>query len=111
MGQSTLRIKLIKPAGYFDVLMDRYAFAMPAWLIEKYGEGWTNPEYFQGYGPYILKSITQGKSLTLIRNPYWLAMGTIPEPEIKEITWRLVDDETVLPLLKLVSWIEFTCLL
>ncbi len=95
-GSSSLRIKLIKSAGHFDVLMDRYAFAIPAWSIETYGDKWSNPEYFQGYGPYILKSITQGKSLTLIRNPYWLATDTIPEPAIKEITWRIVDDETLL---------------
>jgi len=99
-GQNTLRIKVNSPAGYFDVLMDAYAHAMPAWLIEARDDQWTSPEYFQGYGPYILKSVTEGRSLTLIRNPYWLATSTIPEPQIKEITWRVVDDETVLEAFK-----------
>ncbi|MDF1513306.1 MAG: ABC transporter substrate-binding protein, partial [Anaerolineae bacterium] len=95
-GQSSLRITLTSPAGYFDVLMDRYAYAMPSWLIEEFGDSWTDPEHFQGYGPYILKSLKEGDALTLIRNPYWLATGTIPEPEIKEITWQIEDYDTLL---------------
>lgn len=97
LDDSTLEIRLTRPAGYFDVIANMWSMlALPEWLIEAKGEDWTETGNFQGYGPYVLKGWMHNSHLTLVKNPYWPGTESIPQPTIEEITWILMDNDEAL---------------
>ena len=94
LDDSTLEIRLTQPAGYFDVVADAWTMAaQPEWVIEGQGDGWTEADNFESYGPYALKEWAHDSHLTLVKNPYWPGAESIPQPTIEEITWMLMDDD------------------
>ena len=97
LDEATLEIQLTRPAAYLDVIADKWIMvAQPEWQIEAWDEAWTEPENFQGYGPYVLKDWVHDSHLTLVQNPFWPGTDSIPQPTIEEITWTLMDREEAL---------------
>jgi len=74
------------------------AHAEPKWLIEgdscttAAGEKWTEPGTFQGYGPYTLKDWVHDSTITIIANPYWPGIDSVPVPKIGEVTFNMLAD-------------------
>lgn len=93
----TLEITATQPAAFLSSIFGMWqAYAQPAWVIEEAGDLWTEPEYFQGYGPYTLKDWVHGESVTLIKNPFWPGTDTIPVPTIDEIKMLILDQSASL---------------
>ena len=68
------------------------AHAQPRWLIEERGDRWTETGFFQGYGPYTLKAWNHDADITLIKNPFWPGIPSVPQAKIEEITWTMLDE-------------------
>lgn len=82
-------IQIVGP-GEYAFLPNIYGMWMarpqPAWAIEAYGDGWTEPANMNTYGPFALKEWRHDESITLVKNPFWPATDYIPMPQIDELT-------------------------
>ncbi|MCS7220211.1 MAG: peptide ABC transporter substrate-binding protein [Anaerolineae bacterium] len=95
----TLQITFKEPAAYNANIAGMWvAHAQPKWLIEgdecteARGDRWTETGFFQGYGPYTLKEWIHDASITLIKNPFWPGIDSVPQAKIEEITWSMLDE-------------------
>jgi len=96
----TLEMTFVEPAAYNAAIAGMWvAAAEPQWLIEgddcteARGDRWTETGFNQSYGPYALKEWVHDAEITLIKNPFWKAIPSTPEPKIEEVTWLMLDDE------------------
>lgn len=70
----TLRIRLVHPAAYFlGALTYPTAYPVERSLVEKYPGGLWVDHLDEGgcSGPFMVKSYGGGKTLQLVKNPYW----------------------------------------
>jgi oligopeptide transport system substrate-binding protein len=78
------------------------AHAEPQWLIDgdacttAAGDKWTEPANFQGYGPYTLKDWVHDSTITIIANPYWPGIDSVPVPKIGEVTFHMLADSAAM---------------
>jgi len=69
----------------------------PQWIIEgddcteARGERWTEPGFFQSYGPFSLKEWVHEASISIVKNPFWPGTETIPAPKLDEIQFSMLD--------------------
>ncbi len=92
----TLMIKLDKPVAYFlEALTYPTSFPVEQKLIAKYGTDYTDHTDWTRHldeggdsGPFMIKSYGDGKTLTLVPNPYWYG----PKVTLKEIVRQFVAD-------------------
>jgi oligopeptide transport system substrate-binding protein len=98
VDENTIEYTFTAPAVYNLNLLGLWiAHAEPQWLIEgddcteAAGDRWTEQEFFQGYGPFILKEWVHDASLSLIKNPFWPGNETVPQAKIDEIQFRFLD--------------------
>lgn len=96
----TLELTFIEPAAYNAAIAGMWiAAAQPQWVIEgddcteARGERWTETGFNQSYGPYALKEWVHDAEITLVKNPFWVAIDSTPEPKIEEVTWLMLDVE------------------
>ncbi len=95
----TLQITFKEPAAYNANIAGMWvAHAEPSWLIEgdecteARGDKWTETGFFQGYGPYTLKEWVHEDHVTLIKNPFWPGIPSVPQAKIDEIVFRMLED-------------------
>jgi oligopeptide transport system substrate-binding protein len=82
----TLQITATKPAAFLENIYGMWmAMAQPQWVIEEYGDFWTEAENVVSNGPFVMKEWLHGESMTLVANPFWPGADNIPVPEIDEI--------------------------
>jgi len=92
----TLMIKLDKPVAYFlEALTYPTAFPVEKKLIDKYGADYKDHTDWTRHldeggdsGPFMIKSYADGKTLTLVPNPYWYGHKVT----LKEIVRQFVAD-------------------
>lgn len=78
---------------YLDIVAGMwFGIAQPSWVIEEYGDFWTEPENIQTYGPYALEYWYHDDSLGLIANPFWPGTETVPQPAIPQIMGVMLTD-------------------
>ncbi|OJX38392.1 MAG: hypothetical protein BGO78_10375 [Chloroflexi bacterium 44-23] len=94
----TIALTFIEQAAYNPAIAGMWiAYAEPSWLIDgddctdARGDKWTETGFFQGYGPYTLKEWVHDSTITLVKNPFWVATDNIPAPKIEEVTWTMLD--------------------
>jgi len=112
-GKSTdpasVGVKVIDPATLEMTFNDQAVYnlniagmwvshAEPKWLIEgddcttARGDRWTEPGFFQGYGPFTLKDWVHDSSLTMIKNPFWPGIDSAPVSKIDEVNFAMLDE-------------------
>jgi oligopeptide transport system substrate-binding protein len=72
----------------------------PKWIIEgdcdgaieARGERWTEPGFFQSYGPYTMSEWIHDSELTLAKNPFWPGSDSVAVAKIDEIHFSMLDD-------------------
>jgi len=64
---------------------------VPSWLIEEFGDAWTEPENIATNGPFALKEWAHEQSITLIKNPFWVGTEDIPAAKLDEVVFRFLD--------------------
>jgi len=94
----TLEVTFTTPAIYnLNIIGLWVAHAQPQWIIEGddctegRGDRWTEPGFNQSYGPYALKEWIHDSSLTIVKNPFWPGIESVPVPQIDEIVFTMLD--------------------
>lgn len=89
---STLIIRLIKPAPYFVDMLDMWVYSpVQEKTVEAKGDKWTlNPESYISNGPFKITEMKLGESVTLEKNEhYWNAENV----KLNKIIFRYIKDE------------------
>ncbi|MDC9595119.1 ABC transporter substrate-binding protein, partial [Xenorhabdus sp. IM139775] len=72
LDDSTLEVRLEKPVGYFlQMLAFTIASPISEKVVEKYGEKWTQPEFFVSSGAFKLAEWNVNEKIVGVRNPYY----------------------------------------
>jgi len=94
----TLEMIFTTPAVYnLNIIGLGMAHAQPRWIIEgddcteARGGRWTEPDFNQSYGPYVLKEWIHDSSLILVKNPFWWGIESAPVAQIDEIQFSMLD--------------------
>ena len=92
IDDTTLEVTFLEDAAYNANIIGLWtAHAVPKWLIEgddcteARGDRWTEPGFFQGYGPFTLKEWVHDSYITIIKNPFWPGTPDIPAPKLDEV--------------------------
>jgi len=64
----------------------------PQWIVEEFGDAWTEAANNVSYGPYALAEWEGDVILRLVKNPFWTGTATIPAPMIDELTFIWLDN-------------------
>lgn len=64
---------------------------VPTWLIEEFGDSWTEPENIATNGPFAVKEWAHEQSLTIVKNPFWPDTEGVPAAKIDEVTFRFLE--------------------
>jgi oligopeptide transport system substrate-binding protein len=99
LDEWTFEMKFLYPVAYNPNIAGLWiANAQPQWIIEGddctegRGERWTETGLFQSYGPYTMKEWIHDSYVTIIKNPYWPGSESVPQPQIDEVVWMMLDD-------------------
>lgn len=71
--------------------------ATPKWLIEgddcteARGERWTEPGFFQGYGPFVMSEWIHDSEITIVKNPFWPGTDAIPQSKLDAVVFSMLD--------------------
>jgi oligopeptide transport system substrate-binding protein len=95
----TLEVKFLEDAAYNTNIIGLWtARAVPKWVIEGddctegRGDRWTEPGFFQGYGPFTLKEWVHDSYITIIKNPFWAGTESLPAPMVDEVYHSMLDE-------------------
>ncbi len=100
VDDQTLEMTFVAPAAYNAQIAGLWvAYASPKWIIEgdcdgaveARGERWTEPGFFQGYGPFVMSEWIHDSELTIVRNPFWPGTDAIPQPKLDAVNFAMVD--------------------
>ncbi len=99
IDDATLEVTFLEDAAYNANILGLWtAHAVPQWLIEgddcteARGDRWTEPGFFQGYGPFTLKEWVHDSYITIIKNPFWVGTPDIPAPKLDEVYHSMLDE-------------------
>lgn len=101
VDDATIKLTFLVEAVYNIQIAGLWiARPQPKWVIEgdcdgaveARGERWTEPGFFQSYGPYTLSEWIHDSSMTIVKNPFWPDTESIPSPKIDQITFSMLDD-------------------
>jgi len=88
----TVRFTLRTPAAYFLQIASMWvARPQPKWVIEEYGEAWTEPGNIVTNGPYCMKEWVHEDHMVLVKNPYWPDWDKVPG-NIDELYLTMVEE-------------------
>lgn len=95
----TLQVNFKEAAAYNANIAGLWvAHAQPKWAIEGddcsdgRGDRWTEPGFFQSYGPFTLKSWIHDSQLSLVKNPFWPGTDAVPQPKLDEVVFSMLDE-------------------
>ncbi len=88
----TLEMTFLTNAAYnLNIAGMWVARPQPQWVIDEKGDRWSEPGFNQSYGPYALKEWIHDSSLTIVKNPFWPGIDSVPVPEIEEVRFSMLD--------------------
>ena len=94
----TLEVTFLTPAVYnLNIIGLWVGHAQPRWIIEgddcteARGDRWTEPGFNQSYGPYVLKEWIHDSSMSIVKNPFWPGIESVPAPQIDEVQFAMLD--------------------
>jgi oligopeptide transport system substrate-binding protein len=103
LDDMTLEVKFKEPAAYNANIIGLWtAMPIPKWIVEgddctqARADKWTEPGFFQSYGPFTLKEWIHDSSLTMIKNPFWPGDQWTPKAKVDEVTFSMLDDTAAL---------------
>jgi len=90
-AEDELVIQLTEPLASLDAMAELPVLsAFPSWLT------YVADHLEYSYGPYAVKEYFSSYSLTLVRNPLWLAGKDLPEAFLEEIHFNLKEGQDAL---------------
>lgn len=66
---------------------------VPAWLIDEFGDSWTEAENIATNGPYALKEWNHEQDITIVKNPFWAGTESIGQAKVDLVTYRFLDPD------------------
>ena len=96
----TVEMTFVAPAAYNTQIAGLWvARPQPKWQIEGDCEGavegrgdrWTEPGFFQSYGPFTMSEWIHDSEMTLVKNPFWPGTAEIPQSEIDQVHFVMLD--------------------
>lgn len=94
----TLEITFMEDVAYNTNIIGLWTAApVPQWLIngddctEARGDRWTEPGFFQSYGPYTMKEWIHDSTISIVKNPFWPGIEALPVPKIDEVNFIMLD--------------------
>ena len=100
VDDTTLDLTFLAPAAYNAQIAGLWvAYANPKWIIEgdcdggveARGERWTEPGFFEGYGPFVMSEWIHDSELTIVRNPFWPGSDAIPVSKLDAVHFSMLD--------------------
>jgi oligopeptide transport system substrate-binding protein len=98
VDDTTLEMTFVAPAAYNAQIAGLWvAYASPRWIIEgddcteARGDRWTEPGFFQGYGPFVMSEWIHDSELTIVKNPFWPGTDAIPQPKLDAVHFSMLD--------------------
>lgn len=90
LDDHTLQVKLREPVPFFLALTAHTTFfPVPRWVVEKYGDHWTDPSHIVGNGAFLLVYHRTNDRFEFVRNPrYWNAASV----RLQKVIAYSVDD-------------------
>jgi len=97
----TMKMTYLAPAVYNLQISGLWvARPQPKWVlegdcdgaVEARGERWTEPGFFQSFGPYTMSEWIHDSTMTLVKNPFWPGSDALPVPKIDEIQFSMLDE-------------------
>ncbi|MBK6429667.1 peptide ABC transporter substrate-binding protein [Candidatus Amarolinea dominans] len=95
----TLKVDFNEAAAYNANIIGLWvAHAQPSWVIDgsdctdARGDRWTEPGFFQSYGPFTLKSWIHDSQLSIVKNPFWPGTDAVPQPKVDEVVFSMLDE-------------------
>jgi oligopeptide transport system substrate-binding protein len=93
----TVEITSPDTAGFLPMLYGLWmARPQPQWVVEEYGDTWTEAANYISYGPYALKSWEHDVEITVIKNPFWPATDYVPQAKIDEINFVYMEEPAMM---------------
>ena len=93
----TLEVQVVAPAGFLSQILGMWmSTAQPAWLVEEFGDTWTEAENIATYGPFALKEWLHDESATMIKNPFWPGTEGMPVAQIEGVIDTFLDGSAAL---------------
>ncbi len=99
VDEGTLSLTFMSPAAFNAQIAGMWiGRPQPQWIIEgddcteARGERWTEPGFFQSYGPYTLKEWVHDSFISIVKNPFWPGTEGVPVGNLDEVTWFMLDD-------------------
>jgi oligopeptide transport system substrate-binding protein len=72
VDDATLEITTTYAASFFPQIVSMpTAFPTPQWVIEEFGDVWTEAENIVGNGPYAVAEWIHNDSMQIVKNPFW----------------------------------------
>jgi oligopeptide transport system substrate-binding protein len=96
----TINLTFLAPTAYNAQIAGMWiGRPQPKWIIEgdcdgaleARGERWTEPGFYQTYGPYTVSEWVHDSSLTLVKNPFWPGIDAVPVAKIDVINFSMLD--------------------
>lgn len=100
LDDHTLELTYLAPAAYnVQIAGMSIGRPQPRWVIEgdcagaveAMGERWTEPGFFESYGPYTVSEWVHDSEIVIIKNPFWPGTEAVQVPAIDEIRFRMLD--------------------
>ncbi len=98
IDDTTLELRFKEPAAYNAAIAGLWiGYAQPSWVIEgddcntARGQRWTEPGFFQSYGPFTLKEWVHDSNISIVKNPFWPGTDYIPVPKLDEVQFSMLD--------------------
>jgi oligopeptide transport system substrate-binding protein len=101
VDDATLKLTFLAPAAFNEQIAGLWvARPQPKWVIEgdcdgaveARGERWTEPGFFQSYGPYTMSEWIHDSSMVLVKNPFWPGTDAHPVSKVDEIHFTMLDE-------------------
>ena len=96
----TIEMTFLSTAAYNVQIAGLWvARPQPKWLLEgdcdgavaARGERWTEPGFFESYGPFTMSEWVHESELTLVKNPFWPGSDAIPQSKLDEVHFAMLD--------------------
>jgi oligopeptide transport system substrate-binding protein len=95
----TLEVNFIEDVAYnINIIGLWTAHAVPKWIIDgddctdARGDRWTEPGFYQSFGPFALKEWVHDSTISIVKNPFWTGTPDIAVPKLDEVDFVMLDE-------------------
>lgn len=89
----TLQIEFNYPAAYnISIASMCMHYAEPSWIIEEFGDKWTDIENLASFGPFTLKEWIHDDRMVFVKNPFFPGTGGVSPAKVDELVFLFRDN-------------------